>query len=69
MPLDLNDSGKVKVKVTADQYGADFVAGPSGADDNIFDSTYQSVRSLRKNLKGNMSLRGGGGGGGWKLKK
>jgi hypothetical protein len=60
MPLDLNDSGKVKVKVTADQYGANLVADPSGADDVVFDTTYQSVRSLRKNLKGNMSLRGGG---------
>jgi hypothetical protein len=60
MPLDLNDSGKVKVKVTADQYGANLVADPSGADDVIFDNTYQSVRSLRINLKGNMSLRGGG---------
>ncbi len=60
MPLDLNDSGMVKVKVTADQYGANLVADPSGADDVVFDSTYQSVRSLRKNLKGNMSLRGGG---------
>jgi hypothetical protein len=50
MPLNLNDSGKVKVKVTADQYGANPVADPSGADDVKFDTTYQSVRSLRKNL-------------------
>jgi hypothetical protein len=60
MPLDLNDSGKVKAKVIADQYGANPVADPSGAEDSVFDSTYQSVRSLRKNLSGNMSLRGGG---------
>ncbi len=40
MPLDLNDSDKVKVKVTADHYGANLVADPSGADDVIFDTTY-----------------------------
>ncbi len=61
LPLNLDDSGKVKVK-TADRNGAVSVADPSGANEakNTFDLAYQSVRSLRKNQKSNMSLRGGG---------
>ncbi len=49
MPLDLNDCGKVKVKA-ADRNGAEFVADPSGAEseENVFDTAYQSVCSLRK---------------------
>ncbi len=62
LPLNLDDSAKVKVK-TADHSGAVNVVDPSGATKakNSFDSAYHSVRSLRKNLKSNMSLRGGGG--------
>ena len=60
LPLNLDDGGKVKVK-TVDRNGAVSVADPSGANEakNSFDLAYQSVRSLRKNQKSNMSLRGG----------